>query len=743
MRALRSAKGLTVFTLAISLLAVALLAMPAVTAWGAPEVEWQRFYGASNETAACVAKTADGGYILAGDSTSSGGGGDADVYLVKTDASGNVTWEKTIDQGGSESAACVLQTADGGYILAGTVSSASDPSLDAYILKTDESGNQQWDNSFGGAEDDQIRCIRETAGGYIVAGWTSSYGSGSSDAYLVKVDASGVPVWEKTFGGEGFDYAYCVRETGDGGYILAGATRPLASVDDDVYLIKTDASGDSAWEKTYGGENGDFAYCVEQASDGGYVLAGGTHSLGDYNGDAYLLKADGSGEKAWEKAFGGADNDYARCVRQTADGGYILAGWSASYGAGSYDAYLVKTDASGTPFWYKYLGAEGYDFAECVEQTADEGYVVAGYTCLGDDCDAWLAKLGPGNTPAGSGVEVDAGEGIALIFDSVEAGGDTAAFPQPDAQAANFGVLEGSCYEVRTTALYTGMVSVALPYDESQILIPEEDLRLLHYEDASWVDVTTHVDTLNDLVIGEVSALSPLAVGWEKRETALSYEGDYLAAAGQPVGLAASVFCDDGLAWDMALASPVVFEIRDSQGMVVEVEAAVTQTSPGRGLAEASAEDLAAGVYTLDVRLKPDNSYHLAGEVSAPVAVYDPGSRSVSGGGYIDDDAGGAYFAFDIVCRGRSFLFPRGRLVLDEIASENFFFVIIPYYINWAYVCGNCSYHGSAGYAFTMLAGDNDGGSGDFLHIVVYDSAWRVVYEAHGFLGGGNIEINR
>ncbi|XES78041.1 MAG: hypothetical protein ACBZ72_03990 [Candidatus Bathyarchaeia archaeon] len=200
----------------------------------------------------------------------------------------------------------------------------------------------QWSQTYGGTDWDYAECVVQTSdGGYALAGYTASFGAGYSDFWLVKTDASGTLQWSQNYGGPGSEWAYCVVQTSDGGYALAGRTASFGA-GFDFWLVKTDASGTLQWSQNYGGPGSEWAYCVVQTSDGGYALAGRTASFGA-GFDFWLVKTDASGTLQWSQNYGGPGSEWAYCVVQTSDGGYALAGRTASFGAGSNDFWLVKT----------------------------------------------------------------------------------------------------------------------------------------------------------------------------------------------------------------------------------------------------------------------------------------------------------------------------------------------------------------------------------------------------------------
>lgn len=353
------------------------------------------FGGTLADVAYCVLQTNDGGYVAAG-VTESFGAGSADLWLVKTNASGTQQWNRTHGGTYADEARCVQQTNDGGYIVAGSTKSSGSGDADFWLVKTDANGLMQWSKTFGGVYEDRAMCAqRTTDGGYVIAGYTSSYGTGNSDFWLVKTDANGNAQWNRTYGGTGSDRSFSVGQTIDGGYILAGETDSFGSGNFDFWLLKTDPAGIQLWVRTYGGANLDVARSVKQTSDGGYIMAGWTDLSGVEGHDCLLVKTDSHGDLEWNRTYGYELDDEAYCIQMTSDGGYIIAGGSTnSSGLGGWDFWLVKTDAVGNTLWDLTNGESSDDLLYSVQQTSDGGYIVAGSTesyGAGRE-DFWLAK---------------------------------------------------------------------------------------------------------------------------------------------------------------------------------------------------------------------------------------------------------------------------------------------------------------------------------------------------------------
>ena len=256
-------------------------------------------------------------------------------------------WTKTFGGSSNDYGYSVQQTWDGAYINAGETSSFGAGSADVYLIKTDSSGDTLWTNTLGGSSYDTGYSVQQTSdGGYIIAGTTHSYGAGQYDVYLIKTDAFGDSLWTNTFGGSDDDYGYSVQQTADGGYIIAGWTVPYGASSLDVYLIKTDNEGNQQWQRTFGGgSSGEEGYCVQQTDDGGYIIVGDIEYSGGSSRDIYLIKTDSQGNQQWSQTYGGSDDDHGRSVQQTLDGGYIIAGWTQSYGAGGRDVYLIRLES--------------------------------------------------------------------------------------------------------------------------------------------------------------------------------------------------------------------------------------------------------------------------------------------------------------------------------------------------------------------------------------------------------------
>ena len=291
----------------------------------------------------------------------------------------------------------LIQTSDGGYAIAGFTISFGAGSGDVYVVKLDANGNLQWTKTIGGEDWEESESLIQTSdGGYAIAGFTESFGAGGEDVYVVKLDANGNLQWTKTIGGENEDLGFSLIQTADGGYGIAGFTRSFGAGEADVYVVKLDANGNLQWTRTIGGKKLEVGVSLIQTSDGGYAIAGFTRSFGAGGLDVYVVKLDAKGNLQWTKTIGGEYFDWGSSLIQTSDGGYAIAGATTSLGAGGLDVYVVKLDAKGNLQWTKTIGAKNENLIKSsIIQTSDGGYAIAGHTeSFGaGKWDVYLVKL--------------------------------------------------------------------------------------------------------------------------------------------------------------------------------------------------------------------------------------------------------------------------------------------------------------------------------------------------------------
>lgn len=356
---------------------------------------WVHAYGTSSgEEAYSVQQTSDGGYVIAGNTTTFG----EDMWIVKLDSSANISWQIRYGQEYQDIAYSIQQTSDNGYIVGGsTFINMSGRETDIWILKLNSTGAVIWSNWYGGISDEWVNSVQQTSDGdYIAAGTTYSFGTGGCNVWVSKLNSAGGTTWQKTYGIGNADEAYFIQQTNDTGYIMAGSTYS-ASSSYDMWILKLDATGNVIWQKSYGGTNSDYARSVKQTSDSGYIAAGSTSSFGAGGSDAWIIKLDSTGTIIWQRAYGGVNSDEAYSVLQDSDGSYIIAGRTNSFGAGLYDFWLLKIDSNGNIIWQKTYGGTLNDYARSVIKTSDGSFLVAGSgASFGTGgLDFWVMKINP------------------------------------------------------------------------------------------------------------------------------------------------------------------------------------------------------------------------------------------------------------------------------------------------------------------------------------------------------------
>ena len=393
----------------------------------APAVAWQKCIGTTGtEVVKSFQRTADGGYIMAG---TIGTYGYYNYYIVKLDASGTVQWEKSIGDESDDQALSIKQTTDGGYIVLGD-SRRTYSSLGTYrgfwIIKLDASGEQQWETAIGGGglgmTENTYDIQLTTDGGYVFTGIKAFTGKGQ-DFYIAKLNSTGAIIWQKNYGGPADDYVNSIRQTTDGGYVVAGQTYSNSGDvtgqhgNGDFWIIKLNALGELEWQKALGGTGVDFASTIELTADGGYIAAGfASSNSGDVSGvygnaDFWIVKLSATGTIQWQKAYGGDNADKVSSIKPTLDGGYIVAGRTNSNNSGyitghhgsGLDVWIVKINSLGVFQWQKTLGGFSDDTASEIIQNSDGSYTIAGITFSNDgdvsgnhgSADIWLVNLFP------------------------------------------------------------------------------------------------------------------------------------------------------------------------------------------------------------------------------------------------------------------------------------------------------------------------------------------------------------
>ena len=485
----------------------ALLAFTATSFSQSPAIDWQKSFGSiSADQARTIQQTTDGGYIVVGYAGASnadvtGGHGNNDIWVIKLSSSGTMQWKKAFGGSLNDYGYSIQQTPDGGYIVAGQTSSTdgdavgNDGGFDAWVLKLTSTGVLEWQKTYGGSSAELGYAIQNTFdGGYILASITSSitnFGDvtgnhGATDIWVVKLSNSGIIQWQKSLGGTGSDQGRDIQQAADGSFIAVGYTLSNnGNVSgnhglNDVWVVKLSSTGSLLWQKALGGTASEFAYGIQVTADGGAVLAGYTSSNdGDVSGlhgstDGWVVKLSSTGSLEWQKTYGGSAPDTFQTIQKTTDGGYIVAGNTSSNNGdvsglrGAQDFWVVKLSSTGVLQWQKAMGGTGNDTAQSIQQTADGSYVIAGFSSSyqGDltlnqgGTDYWVVKLAPTPVPTatpqafctGATVTNLVATGTALQWYSVASGG---------------------------TALATNTVLVSGNYYVSQTLFASESVRIV------------------------------------------------------------------------------------------------------------------------------------------------------------------------------------------------------------------------------------------------------------------------
>jgi hypothetical protein len=326
-----------------------------------------------------VINTPDGGYIIAG-STNNSNQYDADLYVMKADVHGNFLWGKTYGGAKPEYAYSMVATSDGNYFVVGYSQSFGGGDFDIYLIKIDPTGTLLWQKTYGGIGNEHGREIIPTSdGNYAIVG-TSNSGQTSDQAFLMKIDLAGTVLWTKYYGGDMHEGGNSVKETPTGDFIVNGQTFSYGQTNGSVYLVKTNSTGDTTWTRYYNtGNITSEGTSIVSNPDGSFVFiirdSSATNDI-----DARLIKTDSNGNILWNKLYGGNQKDTPKRLRQTSDGGYVASITSRSFGWINPDMWILRFNTIGDTLWSKHFGGPNHEHANDIKQTADGGYVVTGHS---------------------------------------------------------------------------------------------------------------------------------------------------------------------------------------------------------------------------------------------------------------------------------------------------------------------------------------------------------------------------
>ncbi|MBN2835121.1 MAG: hypothetical protein JXR48_09165 [Candidatus Delongbacteria bacterium] len=344
------------------------------------------FGGTSSDLGKSFQQTSDGGFIIAAQTLSFSSS--SDFWLIKTDSNGNKEWDKAFGGTDSEIPYYVEQTSDGGYIVTGFTSSFGAGGYDVWLIKVDSNGNEEWNKTFGSTGYEEGKFVHQTLdNGYLIIGQTTSFGAGGYDAWLIKTDSNGNEEWNKTFGGIESDVVYSANNTDDGGFIITGQSDSYGEAD--LWLLKINSSYNAELNTTLDLNRG-YLYSAQQTLDDGYILTG-MYGYPTYN--AFLIKTNSNGDVIWNKSFGSSEDDCGYSVFQTQNGGYAITGYISS-DTSRQNACLIKTDANGNSEWTRSFGGWNDDYGTSIIQSSDGSYIIVGTTATFGEggWDVWLIK---------------------------------------------------------------------------------------------------------------------------------------------------------------------------------------------------------------------------------------------------------------------------------------------------------------------------------------------------------------
>ncbi len=304
--------------------------------------------------------------------------------------------EKTYGGAGNDYGQAIVATNDGGAFISGNTTSFGAGSFDLWLLKIDSRGDTLWSKTYGGRGSDYGNSLVVTDdGGAFIVGRTNSFGNGGSDLWLLRVDSNGDTLWTKTYGEAGDENSLSMSITSDGGTLIAGNITPFAKNVSNIWLLRTTRNGDLLWSKSFGGSKQDYSKSSALYSDNGAIITGYTESFGNGGKDLWLLRIDSSGDTLWSKSYGGIEDEEGLSVAVTNDGGALISGYRESFDNGDKDLWLLRVNSSGDTLWTKTFGDTNIDYGESLALFDDGGALITGFSrSFGEgDADLWILRV--------------------------------------------------------------------------------------------------------------------------------------------------------------------------------------------------------------------------------------------------------------------------------------------------------------------------------------------------------------
>ena len=363
-----------------------------------PDSLWSRTYGGELSDVWRRMHVLNDGSLIIGGNSNSHGDGNRSFWLTKLSSDGDSLWSYFYGGEQAEWGAEVIPTSDGGFAMTGSSSSFGPGDADYWLLKVDENGDSLWSRAYGGPDRESTRSLNQTVdGGYLIAGWTLSFGAGTEDMWLVRTDQNGDSLWSRTFGGESNDRCFYATYGIDGNIYSIGDTRSYGQGDKDIWLVAADDNGDSLWSQTFNGGYDDDCRWIQQLADSGFVLVGSKNMDNADNWDVWIIRTDSQSEVLWERTYGGPLSEGGEHAAILPDGGIVVVGYTYSFGVGDRDFWLLRVNAEGDSLWSRTFGSVYSDRGWGMAIAEDSGYYLCGVTDPEgvDEANGWIVRTGP------------------------------------------------------------------------------------------------------------------------------------------------------------------------------------------------------------------------------------------------------------------------------------------------------------------------------------------------------------